>query len=414
AEAGDLLPTDLGSHRHSKSWPIDMSNPDIHIATYYGDNNYVNPRESKDHFGIDIQAPVGTDIHPVEDGIIIKIQGDERERLEHMVNITIYSPESNLLWHYVHVDIASLSPRLRKFMKTYVDPDYHPEDRAKKLSYEFDFDSGIKVTPKDVIGKVGRWQLNADRPELENYVKVPRDVFAKYQRSFNHLHLETKYVVGAQPNLNKRTAKEMPCINPTLLLKQLYSFDSTRWIKGTKCSVRKIKTGTTVRKWINSLKVGEIVLVTGDFSNQEFGLRTYDVNEALKKSPSMRRVQGGGYVWIKEEGSRFSNLEHIMTVLKGLEKWELDPTQSPGTRVELSEIMTFSSLNNPAYFMELVKTYVNSHSDRDLFRILLLLDRTDNYEEVLRRQTYYNGSEIKRAFMTAHRKLPSNKSRNGL
>jgi hypothetical protein len=191
------LPRELERFRHTLQWPIGIRNIDFHLACYYEDVNYSNPRMDKRlHGGIDIQVPAGTEIRLPEKCRIFFC----KPRAENLLaNMIFWSEESKIEYWFGHMDPESIPPSILSRRN------YNPKSK-------------FQLRQGRVIGKVGFWPL-----ELEEMVNVPGEVLPIFGRKFDHLHFEVRYVpanFNDPDELYDISSRAQP-INPLLLLRNL-------------------------------------------------------------------------------------------------------------------------------------------------------------------------------------------------
>jgi hypothetical protein len=158
-------------------WPLDMSNPNLHITAYYADNNY-SGKGGGEHRALDIQAPLGTAVILPISGRIVSVEGLNPRGLNHrrgLVDVTILDPQASLLYRFAHLESGSLPAGLTK--------DF------------FSMDSNISFEAGTTIGTVGEffsdYMKGLGLSGLSEEVEVPPDVAEVYGRSYDHLHFDT-------------------------------------------------------------------------------------------------------------------------------------------------------------------------------------------------------------------------------
>ncbi len=176
--AAGQLPEEMKMLQHAISWPVDISNPLVHITAYFDQPNYSDPGYDGKHKGIDIQLPEGTPIVSPEEATVVIVRTDRINTDREMADIMLYSEKSGLAYWLVHLDVHSL-----------------PKELLKR-SY-FDKWSETKVHEGEVLGKVGLffndYMKKRGKGGLMNSVVIPEDVLKNYGRSYNHLHFETHF-----------------------------------------------------------------------------------------------------------------------------------------------------------------------------------------------------------------------------
>ena len=244
AAKGDLLPALRKKEKaYSFNWPVDMSNSKMHLSNFFGEQSYSAPEHSGIHTAIDIQAPPGTKVRPVEKGIVIFCC--EHLAYSNLVDIYVYSESYKLLWLYGHIEKDSVPERII----SQTSPDAYEEIKVTSGAYWEKFDE-IEVDTDDVIGEVGSWGS-----ELRENVSVPSDVERVYGRAYHHLHLRVRYAPNGKTDLwaisltdlhakQRRDPKttallmeqkspvevllpnlvKLKLLNPLLLLRKLYNF----------------------------------------------------------------------------------------------------------------------------------------------------------------------------------------------
>ncbi len=210
------LPDKLKHLAHSLPWPVDMSNPLMHIGNFstpiekiwqvvsadnYDPDNIPGTIEPDNidplHMGIDVQSVPGTKVKAVESGIITAFSRDTREQLEHLANIYVLSKSTNITWSYAHLDFDSIPDKIKK----------HGD-------FCFDKKTSIEIDQNEFVGEVGPFKLNL------GLSPIPEDVQNIYGKEFHHLDLSAM-------ELNENgisVSPQQPYLNPLLFLKKLYAF----------------------------------------------------------------------------------------------------------------------------------------------------------------------------------------------
>ncbi len=192
------MPSELSQKQYVFEWPVDMKDSRMHVTAVFDGRNYSGPYHIEHHMGIDIQTPADTEVRTVEDGVVVFLHVPRVDpKAQHLVDVFIYSKQSNLMWIYVHMQEDSLPRKIREH----------------KIWGRY---STIAVKAGEAIGKVGKWHS-----PLTAKVLVPEDVREAHGRSYNHLHLEVHYVPGQEHSLTLDSSGRDP-LNPLLLLRRLY------------------------------------------------------------------------------------------------------------------------------------------------------------------------------------------------
>lgn len=211
---GDL-PDALKISANTRQWPVDMRNPKMHLTGFWMEEHYGSRTDLGLHEALDIQVPIGTDVNPVEDGIVLMVDTLLYEMYgggqEHLADIYVYSKSSNVIWVYAHVDKRTIPERLMKMQNKEV------------------FDGTVvEVKANETIGKITTFAEGPDMrdPRLPESVVIPEDVEAEYGRSRNHLHLEARYFSQGEQGLAGLrilpNVLKLETLNPLLLLQKLY------------------------------------------------------------------------------------------------------------------------------------------------------------------------------------------------
>lgn len=202
------LPAQLEPLKYAISWPVDMSNPLMHVSCYFGERNYSGKKDEKPHDGIDIQAPKGTEVVAPENLTLVSVLNDTFWDLDRGLVDVILHGESGLAYWLGHLDSSSIPNMSRK--------------QVKLLDYKFDPNSGIVFKQGEVVGKVGLWFGKAlalrGHTELYDGKEIPEDIKASYGRSYNHIHITTQ---ASQRTTVADTYLER-AVDPISLLGKLY------------------------------------------------------------------------------------------------------------------------------------------------------------------------------------------------
>lgn len=197
AEA-DPLPEALKPVKNSLEWPIDMSDPDLHICGYFGVRHLLMPEDPWLHFGIDVQAKPGTPVYAPKECVLqsLYLASDSDGRLhEGQAEIKLFSKELGIVVSLAHLDEKSIPKSIL-------------EDGKK-----FHSERG-KISEGTLIGKVGKW------PDLiPKDIPIPADVEKRYGRKYDHLHIGVNY---DESFLRGRVFKDGSPVNPLLLFRRLY------------------------------------------------------------------------------------------------------------------------------------------------------------------------------------------------
>lgn len=207
------LPEVLKDRQFSYPWPMDMSNPERHILSFFGDEHLNKPNDEQLHPGIDIQTEPGTNVRTIEDGVVVKVDTFEHMGVSNISNVIIFSRTTKLFWIYGHMDLESLPEKIRA---------HH---------YYWDIYSKEEVKSGEFIGKVAKWHTH---PGLSESVQIPEDVEKVYGRSYNHLHLQVAVFKPEKEEIedyelmevDRFTLQRLPNVNPLLLLQPLYKVPS--------------------------------------------------------------------------------------------------------------------------------------------------------------------------------------------
>ncbi|MFH0986273.1 MAG: HEAT repeat domain-containing protein [Candidatus Omnitrophota bacterium] len=195
------LPDSLKPLSHSFEWPVDMSVATRHIANFFGTTNWPTTDRDEKHDGIDLQAEPGTSVYPVEDGFVVYVQrfdGRGDSAAASFADVWVYSPASDLLWQYVHLQRDSI-----------------PEHILKHTWFDSKSDLGVKKGER--LGRVNAWhKKEAVRREYPLSPKVEK----QYGRTYDHLHLEVHKVNGEL--YTGFGVRDLQAIDPLLLLRPLY------------------------------------------------------------------------------------------------------------------------------------------------------------------------------------------------
>lgn len=212
------LPIELEHLRHQIPWPLDMTDPRVHLALFYGDKDFTDPEHLRLHKGIDVQLPKETVIFALEPGRVAKVDpenyptGGLRRQL---TDITFFG-DSGLVYHLCHIYTPSVPENL---MKTYRRRLRDLEARRGIMNRE------VTVNQGDYLGTVGIFynRFNAKRgfSSLPQEVIVPADVRKVYGRSYNHLHIEI-ITTPAERYWYDRLRAKLTDVNPLPLLQKLY------------------------------------------------------------------------------------------------------------------------------------------------------------------------------------------------
>lgn len=200
------LPKELKRYKHRINWPIDMRDPRVHLSCFYEDQTkYTGPKEDEQdipgfssHNGIDIQAPIGTEIFTPSNGILYHVDtvgwGGVNKR-SNLADIMFWSPEMEIMFQFLHIDNKTIPDEISRFKLGGI------EEKERF------FGPGIE------LGRIGVYSPH----ELYPRYHVDEDVQRVYGRSYNHLHVST-FVCSKLylPGENK------PKFNPILLFKKLY------------------------------------------------------------------------------------------------------------------------------------------------------------------------------------------------
>ncbi|MBU1147577.1 MAG: M23 family metallopeptidase [Candidatus Omnitrophica bacterium] len=168
-------------------WPLDMSKPDVFLGTLY---NEKLPTIAHLHEGIDIHAPIATQVFPVEDGIVVftdtvsygfikRVKKKVKNMLENLVDVYVYSDSSKILWVYIHLDKNSVK---------------NTGILTSGTQEVFNNKSNIKTTTNHTLGSVGKFPV-------VSYLPLGRG------RRRHHLHLQAIYLPNGKTDLLK-IAKE--------------------------------------------------------------------------------------------------------------------------------------------------------------------------------------------------------------
>jgi len=213
--AEGVLPARLQSLANRLKWPIKMDDKQLppQIINFYGEYLYkpIEGRESEIHPEIDIAVPAGTGVSAVQDGIVIYMQRDSYFRNK-LSDLYIYSPESDLVWIYAHLDTNSIPNEYMKF-------DKWPTYSERLMITDGKLDKFPQIKAGQQIGSVGIYKI------------VTR---------FDHLHLQIADLHNISPRVipEERGSLFTPraYLNPLLLLEDLYDTKTTDLSKNTTTS----------------------------------------------------------------------------------------------------------------------------------------------------------------------------------
>ena len=192
------LPSELKPFQNSLEWPIDMSDPDLHICGYYGVRHLIMPESPWLHFGIDVQSPPGTPVYAPVNCVLQSLQlaSNSDGRLPNgQAEVRLLSKKLGIIFSLAHLAEDSIT-------KTIL------EDSKKFHSERGEINAGM------LIGKVGKW------PDLiPEHISIPADVEKRYGRKYDHLHIGVNY---DKTFLKGMAWCEGSSLNPLLLFRKLY------------------------------------------------------------------------------------------------------------------------------------------------------------------------------------------------
>jgi hypothetical protein len=157
------IPSSVKQLKHAARWPISLDTSNIHLACYFGEDNYSSPGGEL-HNGVDIQVDDGILVNTPSSGKVVKHWFDPMRKL---FDVSILS-NSGILYEFCHLETFGA--------------------RLPRHTSGFDYNSDFMVRAGDVIGKVGRWPY-----DLEEHVNIPFDVEDVHGKKYHHLHFGTKY-----------------------------------------------------------------------------------------------------------------------------------------------------------------------------------------------------------------------------
>lgn len=127
------LPEELEHLRFSFPWPINMSNPTVCLACFYGEKDLFS--EEIIHKGIDIRVEEGTTVRASQGGRVILV---DQDIFTGHISVFIYSPDG-ILWKYDHLSADSLP------------------NKIKDRTLIFSLDTDVTVSEGEKIGKVSEF-----------------------------------------------------------------------------------------------------------------------------------------------------------------------------------------------------------------------------------------------------------------
>ena len=192
------LPEELKPIQNSLEWPIDMSDPNLHICGYYGVRHLVLPEYPWLHFGIDVQAKPGTPVYAPINSVLqyLRLASNSEGKLHNrQAEVGLFSKKLGIVIHLAHLAEDSIPKSIL-------------EDERKFHSQRGE------ITEGELIGKVGKW------PNLiPSNIPIPTDVEKHYGRRYDHLHIGVYYDKSFLSGINSYDGKS---INPLLLFRRLY------------------------------------------------------------------------------------------------------------------------------------------------------------------------------------------------
>ena len=205
AETHFPLPDRLRPLRHRINWPINMADSRIHISNYFGDpvkivgskdaEKNANSIVGLPHWGIDIQAPIGTPISVPQDAIVSLVDMHDANRGK--ADIFLWSREEQIMLHLAHLAAETIP------------------DRFKGYTYMNAYDSSRTVKAGEVLGRIAKF---SDYGLLAQY-SIDPDVESHYGRTYDHLHVSA-YQANENDIFGQFFLKNK--IDPLLLFKRLY------------------------------------------------------------------------------------------------------------------------------------------------------------------------------------------------
>jgi murein DD-endopeptidase MepM/ murein hydrolase activator NlpD len=192
------FPEELYLQRHTKPYPIDMTHrPDYkpHVIGFFGKDNFLKTPTNKStdlHDGIDIHAPAGTDVHAIEDGVVVFVSRplslkdlDPREKRD-KAGVYVYSESSKMLIAYGHLDAVSVPPEIFN-------------------QFRWDPNSKVRVKAGQFLGKIAHWpseegHKNLIRPIADDV----KEVYEDGDHLYDHLELKVWYLPEGKQALKVR------------------------------------------------------------------------------------------------------------------------------------------------------------------------------------------------------------------
>ena len=162
-------------------WPIAVRSVPFHIATIFlDDQNWGKIDNDMVHTGVDFLAPEGTVVRACQSGWVYMVR---RFPWANMAEVSIFSEESQMLWHYAHLHLSSIERRFQE----------------RKTAVIAGRDA-IQVEAGQMIGRIGKYPKPIDRR-----LTLPASVERVFGRRFDHVHLQTEFVT--RPGWMRRKTK---------------------------------------------------------------------------------------------------------------------------------------------------------------------------------------------------------------
>jgi hypothetical protein len=190
-------------------WPIDIETTQFSIGPFFSADSPLS------HLGVDLHVPKETEVKTCEAGKIVNVILD---RGRDMLDVWIYSSQSQIFWVYAHLDIEHtlrLFPQYRLLMEYPERTSFHDNVPAKNHIY-------VPVEARTLIGSVGNWLWHDDY-----YQDTGAEVV--FGTKFNHLHLEAQFypkevVTALLTYVVKLTPDNV--LNPFFLLRPLFPLNA--------------------------------------------------------------------------------------------------------------------------------------------------------------------------------------------
>jgi hypothetical protein len=190
-------------------WPFDLETTPFRIGPFFSADSPLS------HLGVDLHVPEETEVKACEAGEIVNVVLD---RAREMLDLWIYSTQSQILWVYAHLHIGHtlrLFPQYKPLLEDEDRTSFHENVAAENHIY-------VPVEAKTLIGLVGNWLWHD-----ESYQKAGIEIV--FGTQFNHLHLESQfYPKEFIAPLLRFVAKLTPdnLLNPFFLLRPLFPLEA--------------------------------------------------------------------------------------------------------------------------------------------------------------------------------------------